>query len=343
MEPLAQLLALELDYNALPDADLAARRTALVDALDEASREPNPSSQFAGLAAAAAAQVGEIDTQIAKRAALATSALVARQMNDPALEQEWVRQNNLAYGGLIGVALVMVQPLVTAARLDVSAKISVVSFAVSDSAVGRSRVSCPPGGVSTTSDEIGSRSCCEVCCTGFRVHRGRRRVLAHHLDRRSSDARRRLRRSRCPLGWLHTSRTGGFESVVAISAESVAALSCRTSRPEQAIARREPDARVVTPDPDAAPRAVRLWRTSLGRGDAARHRWAPPRLSEGSLVRIIMVGGTGTIGRAVVDLLSGRHDVVVTGRQSGDVQVDISSRDSVRSMYHRIGSFDAVE
>ena len=50
MEPLAQLLALELDYNTLPDADLAARRTALVDALDEASREPNPSSQFAGLA-----------------------------------------------------------------------------------------------------------------------------------------------------------------------------------------------------------------------------------------------------------------------------------------------------
>ena len=170
----------------------------------------------------------------------------------------------------------MVQPLVTAARLDVSAKISVVSFG-RDSAVGRASVSCPPGGVSTTSDEIGSRRCCEVCCTGLHVHRGRRRVLAHHLDRRSSDARRRLRRSRCPLGWLHTSRTGGFESVVAISAESVAALPCRTSRPELAITRREPDPRVVTPDPDAATRAVRLWRTSLGRGDAGRHRWAPPR------------------------------------------------------------------
>ena len=130
MEPLAQLLALELDYNALTDADLAARRAALVDAVDEASREPNPSSQFAGLAAAAAAQVGEIDTQIAKRAALVASVEIARQMNDPALQQEWVRQNNLAYGGLIGVALVMVQPLVTAARLDASAKICVVSFAV---------------------------------------------------------------------------------------------------------------------------------------------------------------------------------------------------------------------
>jgi len=59
-------------------------------------------------------------------------------------------------------------------------------------------------------------------------------------------------------------------------------------------------------------------------------------------VRIIVVGGAGTIGSAVVDLLSSRHDVVVAGRQSGDVQVDISSRDSVRSMYRRIGSFDAL-
>jgi NAD(P)-dependent dehydrogenase (short-subunit alcohol dehydrogenase family) len=59
-------------------------------------------------------------------------------------------------------------------------------------------------------------------------------------------------------------------------------------------------------------------------------------------MRIIVVGGAGTIGTAVVELLSARHDVVVAGRQSGDVQVDISSRDSVRSMYQRIGSFDAL-
>ena len=59
-------------------------------------------------------------------------------------------------------------------------------------------------------------------------------------------------------------------------------------------------------------------------------------------MRIIVVGGAGTIGTAVVGLLSARHDVVVAGRQSGDVQVDISSRDSVRSMYRQIGSFDAL-
>jgi NAD(P)-dependent dehydrogenase (short-subunit alcohol dehydrogenase family) len=59
-------------------------------------------------------------------------------------------------------------------------------------------------------------------------------------------------------------------------------------------------------------------------------------------MRIIVVGGAGTIGTAVVKRLSARHDVVVAGRQSGDVQVDISSQESVRSMYRRIGSFDAL-
>jgi NAD(P)-dependent dehydrogenase (short-subunit alcohol dehydrogenase family) len=59
-------------------------------------------------------------------------------------------------------------------------------------------------------------------------------------------------------------------------------------------------------------------------------------------VRIIVVGGAGTIGSAIVDLLSARHDIVVAGRHSGDITVDISSPDSVRAMYQQIGSFDAL-
>jgi NAD(P)-dependent dehydrogenase (short-subunit alcohol dehydrogenase family) len=59
-------------------------------------------------------------------------------------------------------------------------------------------------------------------------------------------------------------------------------------------------------------------------------------------VRIVAVGGAGTIGRAVVELLSARHEVVVAGRKSGDVQVDIGSGDSVRRMYELIGAFDAL-
>jgi hypothetical protein len=49
---------------------------------------------------------------------------------DPAREQEWLRQLSLVYGGLILVGLYMVQPFLTAASLDLSAKVCVVAFSV---------------------------------------------------------------------------------------------------------------------------------------------------------------------------------------------------------------------
>jgi hypothetical protein len=49
---------------------------------------------------------------------------------DPAQEQEWLRQNNLIFGALIGVGVVMVQPFLTAPSLDLSATICVVAFSV---------------------------------------------------------------------------------------------------------------------------------------------------------------------------------------------------------------------
>jgi hypothetical protein len=49
---------------------------------------------------------------------------------DPALEQEWLRQNNLSYGGLIAIGVFMVQPFLTAASLDVTARICILAFAV---------------------------------------------------------------------------------------------------------------------------------------------------------------------------------------------------------------------
>lgn len=59
-------------------------------------------------------------------------------------------------------------------------------------------------------------------------------------------------------------------------------------------------------------------------------------------MRIIVVGGAGTIGTAAVKALSERHDVVVAGRRSGTMHVDIRSPDSVRAMYHHVGNFDAL-
>jgi hypothetical protein len=49
---------------------------------------------------------------------------------DPKLVREWLRQNNLAYGALIIIGVYMVQPFLTAASLDLSARICVVAFSV---------------------------------------------------------------------------------------------------------------------------------------------------------------------------------------------------------------------
>jgi len=49
---------------------------------------------------------------------------------DPQQEQEWLRQLNLIYSGLIGIGVVMIQPFLTAASLDLTAKICVVAFSV---------------------------------------------------------------------------------------------------------------------------------------------------------------------------------------------------------------------
>ncbi len=59
-------------------------------------------------------------------------------------------------------------------------------------------------------------------------------------------------------------------------------------------------------------------------------------------MRVIVVGGTGTIGSAVVKMLSERHEVVVAGRKSGVVTVDLASPDSIRAMFQTVGKFDAV-
>jgi NAD(P)-dependent dehydrogenase (short-subunit alcohol dehydrogenase family) len=59
-------------------------------------------------------------------------------------------------------------------------------------------------------------------------------------------------------------------------------------------------------------------------------------------MRILLVGATGTIGRAVVAILSPRHDVVEASRHKARYQVDIADLDSIRSLYEDVGHVDAV-
>ncbi|MGH6933001.1 MAG: short chain dehydrogenase [Dongiaceae bacterium] len=60
-------------------------------------------------------------------------------------------------------------------------------------------------------------------------------------------------------------------------------------------------------------------------------------------MKIIVVGGTGTIGKAVAAALQARkHDVIRVGNKSGDHQVDIADGKSIRALFEKTGKFDAL-
>lgn len=59
-------------------------------------------------------------------------------------------------------------------------------------------------------------------------------------------------------------------------------------------------------------------------------------------MRILVVGASGTVGKAALSQLSRRHDIVRAGRSGGDVAVDVMNEASVREMYDRLGRLDAV-
>jgi NAD(P)-dependent dehydrogenase (short-subunit alcohol dehydrogenase family) len=59
-------------------------------------------------------------------------------------------------------------------------------------------------------------------------------------------------------------------------------------------------------------------------------------------MRIIVIGATGTIGKAVVGALSGRHEVVQVGHRGGEYQVDLAAKDSIERLFEMAAPFDAV-
>ena len=59
-------------------------------------------------------------------------------------------------------------------------------------------------------------------------------------------------------------------------------------------------------------------------------------------MRILVIGASGTIGRAVAAELGARHEVIAAGRSSGAVRIDITDEGSIRAAFERIGAVDAV-
>jgi NAD(P)-dependent dehydrogenase (short-subunit alcohol dehydrogenase family) len=58
-------------------------------------------------------------------------------------------------------------------------------------------------------------------------------------------------------------------------------------------------------------------------------------------MRILIVGG-GTIGKAIIAALTGRHELVLASKNNAPEQVDISDPASIRALYARVGRVDAV-
>ena len=59
-------------------------------------------------------------------------------------------------------------------------------------------------------------------------------------------------------------------------------------------------------------------------------------------MKIVVIGASGTVGRAVTAELSRQHEVIRVGRSQGDHQVDITSQQSVQALFEKIGRVDAI-
>ncbi|MEM9078572.1 MAG: short chain dehydrogenase [Bacteroidota bacterium] len=59
-------------------------------------------------------------------------------------------------------------------------------------------------------------------------------------------------------------------------------------------------------------------------------------------MKILIIGGNGTIGKKVAAHFQEKHDVLIAGRNSGTVRVDISSSSSIQNIFQKIGRVDAI-
>jgi NAD(P)-dependent dehydrogenase (short-subunit alcohol dehydrogenase family) len=59
-------------------------------------------------------------------------------------------------------------------------------------------------------------------------------------------------------------------------------------------------------------------------------------------MKVIVIGATGTIGRAVVQTIGNRHEVIPVSFSKSSLKVDISDRTSIAKMFATTGRVDAV-
>ena len=58
--------------------------------------------------------------------------------------------------------------------------------------------------------------------------------------------------------------------------------------------------------------------------------------------KVIVIGATGAVGKAVVEELGKRHEIITVGSSSGQHQVKIEDPASVRALFEKVGKVDHV-
>ena len=59
-------------------------------------------------------------------------------------------------------------------------------------------------------------------------------------------------------------------------------------------------------------------------------------------MKVIVIGATGTIGRAIVQAIGSRHEVVPISFSKSEIKVDIADRTSMAKMFKATGRVDAI-
>jgi NAD(P)-dependent dehydrogenase (short-subunit alcohol dehydrogenase family) len=59
-------------------------------------------------------------------------------------------------------------------------------------------------------------------------------------------------------------------------------------------------------------------------------------------MKVLIVGATGTIGKLVVKELSPQHEILEASKSKSKFQVDITSDESIRALFEKIGKVDAI-
>lgn len=59
-------------------------------------------------------------------------------------------------------------------------------------------------------------------------------------------------------------------------------------------------------------------------------------------MKILIIGASGAIGKIITPTLKQKNEVITAGRNSGTIQVDLSSSESIRKMFNEVKNIDAI-